>query len=154
MTPSTDLTVNGAPARVDADPETPLLSVLRDDLGLVSTRFGCGEGLCGACFVRLGPTVVPSCQTPLWQAAGQEITTVEGLGGTSPHPVQQALLERQAAQCGFCIAGIVVSAATLLDEEPAPGPDRVAEALDRHLCRCGTQRRIIDAVVAAGSDTP
>jgi nicotinate dehydrogenase subunit A len=147
----TRLTVNGAEVVVTSDGDTPLLTVLRDELGLVGSRFGCGQGLCGACFVRLGDAVVPSCQTPLWQAEDQAVTTVEGLAGDGgPHPVQAAIIERQAAQCGFCIAGIVVRAAALLESEPRPNPERVAEALDRNLCRCGSQQRIVEAVVAAG----
>jgi nicotinate dehydrogenase subunit A len=147
----TELTVNGAAVTVAADGETPLLTVLRDELDLVGSRFGCGQGLCGACFVRLGDTVVPSCQTPLWQAEGGSVTTVEGLSvdGT-PHPVQQAIIDRQAAQCGFCISGIVVRAAALLADEPDADADRVAEALDRNLCRCGAQQRIVEAILAAG----
>jgi nicotinate dehydrogenase subunit A len=147
----TELTVNGATVTVAADGETPLLTVLRDELDLVGSRFGCGQGLCGACFVRLGDTVVPSCQTPLWQAEGGSVTTVEGLSvdGT-PHPVQQAIIDRQAAQCGFCISGIVVRAAALLADEPDAGADRVAEALDRNLCRCGAHQRIVEAILAAG----
>lgn len=149
---STELIVNGRRVSVHSDPDTPLLTVLRDELGLLGSRFGCGVGLCGACALRLGDTVVPSCDTPLWQAAGVEVTTVEGLAGPDgePHPVQRAILERQAAQCGFCIAGIVVRAATLLEEVPAPDAATVCDALNRHLCRCGVQRRIVDAVVAAG----
>lgn len=149
---STDLVVNGAPVTVGADPETPLLTVLRDELGLVGTRFGCGQGLCGACFVRVGDTVLPSCQTPLWQVAGAEVVTVEGLSADGPHPVQRAILDRQAAQCGFCISGIVVRAAALLDEQPHPDEDAVVAALDKNLCRCGVQRRIVEAVVAAGGE--
>lgn len=149
----TRLAVNGAEVTVTSDGDTPLLTVLRDELGLVGSRFGCGQGLCGACFVRLGDdAVVPSCQTPLWQAEGQAVTTVEGLAGADgPHPVQAAILERQAAQCGFCIAGIVVRAAALLESEPVADAARVAEALDRNLCRCGSQQRIVEAVVAAGA---
>ena len=148
----TRVTVNGTEVVLDSDGDAPLLTVLRGELGLVGSRFGCGEGLCGACFVRLGDAVVPSCQTPLWQAEGQAVTTVEGLSSDgTPHPVQQAILDRQAAQCGFCVAGIVVRAATLLEEDPAPDVERVAEALDRNLCRCGSQQRIIDAVVGAGA---
>jgi aerobic-type carbon monoxide dehydrogenase small subunit (CoxS/CutS family) len=146
----TELTVNGTPVTVTGDADTPLLTVLRDDLGLVGTRFGCGQGLCGACFVNVGGTVMPSCQTPVWQVEGQGVTTVEGLSRDgAPHPVQQAILDGQAAQCGFCISGIVVRAAALLDEEPDADADRIAEALERNLCRCGAQRRIIDAVLAA-----
>jgi nicotinate dehydrogenase subunit A len=148
----TRLTVNGTEVTLGSDGDTPLLTALRDELRLVGSRFGCGEGLCGACFVRLGDAVVPSCQTPLWQAEGQAVTTVEGLSDErGPHPVQQAILDRQAAQCGFCVAGIVVRAAALLEAEPGADDVRVAEALDRNLCRCGSQQRIIDAVVAAGA---
>jgi nicotinate dehydrogenase subunit A len=151
----TGFEVNGSPVEVGGDPETPLLAVLRDDLGLVGTRFGCGQGLCGACFVRIDGTVVPSCQTPVWQAEGRSVTTVEGLSSDGiPHPVQRAILDRQAAQCGFCISGIVVRAASLLDEEPDADAERVAESLDRNLCRCGTHRRIVDAVLAARSPAP
>lgn len=151
----TTFEVNGARVEVDGDPETPLLTVLRDDLGLVGTRFGCGQGLCGACFVQLDGAVVPSCQTPVWQAEGGSVTTVEGLSvDGAPHPVQRAILDRQAAQCGFCISGIVVQAASLLEAEPDADATRVAEALDRNLCRCGTHRRILDAVLAAREVTP
>ncbi len=145
-----DLTVNGSPVSLDSDGDTPLLTALRDELGLVGTRFGCGQGLCGACFVEVDGTVLPSCQTPVWQVEGQAVTTVEGLSSDgAPHPVQQAILDRQAAQCGFCISGIVVRAAALLRDEPEADADRVAEALEKNLCRCGTQRRIIEAVLAA-----
>lgn len=145
-----NLTVNGSPVSLTSDGETPLLTVLRDELGLVGTRFGCGQGLCGACHVDVEGTVVPSCQTPLWQVEGRSVTTIEGLARDgAPHPVQQAILDHQAAQCGFCISGIVVAAAALLDQEPDADADRVAEALDRNLCRCGAQRRIVEAVLAA-----
>ena len=146
----TDLRVNGRAVSVDADPDTPLLTVLREDLGLLGSRFGCGLGLCGACFVRLDGAVVPSCNTPLWQAEGTEVVTVEGLSPDgAPHPVQQAVLENQAAQCGFCISGIAVNAATLLDQQPDADEDMIVAALDRNLCRCGVQRRIVDAVLSA-----
>ena len=146
----TDLRVNGRAVSVDADPDTPLLTVLREDLGLLGSRFGCGLGLCGACFVRLDGAVVPSCDTPLWQAEGPEVVTVEGLSPDgAPHPVQQAVLENQAAQCGFCISGIAVNAATLLDQQPDADEDTIVAALDRNLCRCGVQRRIVDAVLSA-----
>lgn len=147
--------VNGSPVEVGGDPDTPLLTVLRDDLGLVGTRFGCGQGLCGACFVTLDGVVVPSCQTPVWQVEGESVTTVEGLSADGTlHPVQRAILDRQAAQCGFCLSGIVVRAAALLEEEPDADAARVAEALDRNLCRCGAHRRIIDAVLAAREPAP
>ncbi len=151
----TDLSVNGLRVSVDADPDTPLLTVLREDLGLLGSRFGCGLGLCGACFVNLDGTVVPSCDTPLWQAEGKQVVTVEGLSSEGrPHPVQQSLLDRQAAQCGFCISGIVVRAAALLQDDPRPDEAAVVEALDGNLCRCGVQRRIVEAVVAAGAEHP
>ena len=145
-----ELVVNGTATTLTSDGDTPLLTALRDELGLVGTRFGCGQGLCGACFVDVDGTVMPSCQTPLWQVEGAQVTTVEGLSRDGePHPVQQAILDHQAAQCGFCISGIVVRAAALLRDEPEANAERVAEALDRNLCRCGTQRRIIGAVLAA-----
>jgi nicotinate dehydrogenase subunit A len=149
------LTVNGRAAEVEADPETSLLSVLRNDLQLLGTRFGCGMGLCGACFVNLDGTVVPACDTPMWSAAGGRVTTVEGLAEDDRlHPVQQAVLDEQAAQCGFCISGILVRAAALLDEQPDPDEGQVAAALDRNLCRCGVQRRVVRAVVKAAGDRP
>ncbi|MBZ5737931.1 (2Fe-2S)-binding protein [Nocardioides mangrovi] len=143
------ITVNGEDVGLTSDGDTTLLTALRDELGLVGTRFGCGQGLCGACFVDVDGTVMPSCQTPVWQVEGQAVTTVEGLSQDGePHPVQRAILDRQAAQCGFCISGIVVRAAALLRDEPDADAARVTEALDRNLCRCGAQRRIIEAVLA------
>ena len=149
------LTVNGAQVEVEAEPDTPLLSVLRNDLDLYGARFGCGVGLCGACFVRIDGAAVPSCDTPMWSVEHKAVVTVEGLADDARlHPVQQALLDEQAAQCGFCIGGIMVSAATLLDGNPRPDEEAVAEALERHLCRCGVQRRIVRAVVRAGQESP
>ncbi|WP_148571269.1 (2Fe-2S)-binding protein [Nocardioides caldifontis] len=145
-----ELMVNGSPVALTSDRDTPLLTALRDELGLTGTRFGCGQGLCGACFVDVDGTVVPACQTPVWQVEGASVTTVEGLSRDGePHPVQQAVLDRQAAQCGFCISGVLVRAAALLRDEPDADADRVAEALDRNLCRCGTHRRIVEAVLTA-----
>jgi nicotinate dehydrogenase subunit A len=141
------LTVNGAACEVDVDPDTPLLYVLRNHLGLVGARFGCGIGLCGACFVHVDGVSVPSCDTPMWSLEGKAVVTIEGL---SPHPVQQAFLDRQAAQCGFCVTGIIMSAAALLERDPRPSPEAVTGPLDRHLCRCGAQQRMIQAVVHAG----
>jgi nicotinate dehydrogenase subunit A len=154
VTRSVGLTVNGAAVVVTADPGTPLLGVLREHLGLRGTRFGCGLGQCGACFVRLDGAVVPSCDTPLWSAEDRSVTTVEGLGRDGePHPVQRALLEEQAAQCAFCSSGIAVAAAALLETNPRPTRDEVATALDRNLCRCGVHGRIVKAVLKAGSDS-
>jgi nicotinate dehydrogenase subunit A len=149
------LTVNGAAVEVEAAPETPLLSVLRNELGLKGSRFGCGLGQCGACFVRVDDAVVPSCDTPLWSVEGRSVTTVEGLSDDGRlHRVQQAFLDEQAAQCGFCISGILVNAATLLDREEQPDEATVVQALQRNLCRCGVQRRIARAVVSAGDQAP
>jgi nicotinate dehydrogenase subunit A len=140
--------VNGALCEIDADPDTPLLYVLRNQLGLMGARFGCGLGLCGACFVHVDGVSVPSCDTPVWSLEGKSIVTIEGL---SPHPVQQAFLEEQAAQCGYCVTGIIMSAAALLNRDPHPTETTVAVALDRHLCRCGAQQRMVSAVVKAGA---
>jgi nicotinate dehydrogenase subunit A len=152
VTRSFQLTVNGREVEVDADADTPLLDVLRDQLDLRGSRFGCGLGLCGACFVHLDGAVVPACDTPVWSAEGRTVVTIEGLSGdgTTLHPVQQAILDRQAAQCGFCISGVVMSAAALLERSPHLDRPQVAAALDRNLCRCGSHGRILDAVVEAG----
>jgi nicotinate dehydrogenase subunit A len=142
--------VNGDTVTVSADPDTPLLTALRNDLGLTGSRFGCGLGLCGACFVQVDGDVVPSCDTPLWAVEGREVVTVEGLGeGDLLHPVQQALIDHQAAQCGFCTSGIAVNAAALLAKNSRPDRRTITEALDRNLCRCGVQRRVVDAVLDA-----
>lgn len=150
------LTVNGRSVEVQADDDTPLLHVLRHELGLSGTRFGCGVGLCGACFVLLDGNAAPACDTPMWAAAGKDVVTVEGLGDDDAlHPVQQAFLDEQAAQCGFCVSGVLVSAAALLAENPHPDEPAVLAALDRNLCRCGVQRRMVAAVLrAAGTDEP
>jgi aerobic-type carbon monoxide dehydrogenase small subunit (CoxS/CutS family) len=145
----TSLTVNGRQVEIDRPEDTPLLTVLRDALGLVGSRFGCGQGLCGACVVLLDGKPVPSCDTPVWQAADSTVTTVEALSVDGPNPVQQSLIEHQAAQCGFCISGIVVRATALLEQTPDASADEVASALEPHLCRCGTHQRIVEAVLAA-----
>ena len=148
------LTVNGRTVEVQADDDTPLLHVLRHELGLAGPRFGCGVGLCGACFVLLDGTAAPACDTPMWAAAGKDVVTVEGLGGGDDalHPVQQAFLDEQAAQCGFCVSGVLVSAAALLTGNPRPDESAVVAALDRNLCRCGVQRRMVQAVLRAAAD--
>jgi len=150
----TSLTVNGSRVEVDRPDDTPLLTVLRDTLGLVGSRFGCGQGLCGACTVLLDGTPVQSCDTPLWQAADASVLTVEGVGADGPNAVQQSLIEYQAAQCGFCISGIVVRATALLEEHPDADAEQVATALERNLCRCGTHQRIVEAVLAARPKAP
>ena len=146
------LKVNGADREVAAEPNTPLVYVLRNDLDLKGTRFGCGSGHCGACTVLVDGNAVQSCDTPLWSAAGREITTIEGLGSVEhPHPLQRAFLDEQAAQCGYCINGIVMSAAALLRKNRGPSDAEIAAALDRNLCRCGTHVRILRAIRRAAA---
>ena len=143
------LTVNGVERSVTCPPDTPLLDVLRHDLGLAGPRFGCGMGLCGACFVLIEGRARPSCDLPV-SAVGGPVTTVEGLAaGGRLHPLQQAFIDEQAAQCGYCISGMVMAAAGLLRDRPAPAEQEVREALDGNLCRCGTHGRIIRAVLKA-----
>lgn len=144
--------VNGRPEEVRTEPDTALLYVLRNHLGLKGTRFGCGLGLCGACLVLIDGRPAYSCDTPLWALQDREVTTVEGLGAPGrPHPVAQAILDGQAAQCGYCISGVVIGAAGLLAENDDPSEDEVRSALDRNLCRCGSHNRIVRAVLAAAS---
>ncbi len=155
MTDRSTLRVNGRTHEVAAEPNTPLLYVLRNDLDLKGTRFGCGAGHCGACTVLLDGNPVQSCDTPLWSAAGHEITTIEGIGSVErPHPLQQAFLGEQAAQCGYCINGIIVAAAALLLRTPRPTDGEIAAALDRNLCRCGTHVRILRAIRRAAEGQP
>jgi nicotinate dehydrogenase subunit A len=149
----TELEVNGQRRSVHAGPDTPLLYVLRNDLGLVGSRYGCGTGQCGACFVIVEGKAVPSCDTPLWSVSGKKVTTVEGLAkGGELHPVQKALLAEQAAQCGYCISGIAVAAAAFLAQNRAPSEQQVREALDRNLCRCGAHNRVVRAVLRAAKE--
>ena len=149
----TELEVNGQRRSVSAGPDTPLLYVLRNDLGLVGSRFGCGTGQCGACFVIVDGKALPSCDTPLWSVAGKKVTTVEGLAqGGELHPVQKALLAEQAAQCGYCISGIAVAAAAFLSNNRNPSETQVREALDKNLCRCGAHNRVVRAVLRAAKE--
>jgi len=141
------LTVNGAPVSIDAEDATPLMDVLRNHLRLTSVRFGCGAEQCGTCMVLIDGEPAYACSRELWSVAGKSITTVEGLGTPDrPHPLQRALLEEQAGQCGYCLSGIMISAAALLARNPAPSPAEIVAALDRHLCRCGTHVRILRAI--------
>lgn len=145
--------VNGRPAEVRTEPDTALLYVLRNHLGLKGTRFGCGLGLCGACFVLVDGRPAYSCDTPIWAVGDREVTTVEGLSPPGrPHPVAKAIIDQQAAQCGYCISGIVVGAAGLLAENDDPTEAEVRAALDRNLCRCGAHNRIVRAVLAAAAE--
>ncbi|MGQ0546783.1 MAG: (2Fe-2S)-binding protein [Betaproteobacteria bacterium] len=144
------LEVNGASRSVEAHPDTPLLYVLRNELGLTGTRFGCGSGQCGACFVLLDGQPVASCDLPVWSLSGKKITTIEGLGGR--HPVQKALVAEQAAQCGYCMSGIVMASVSLLQRNPRPSEPEVREALDKNLCRCGSHNRVVRAVLKVANE--
>ncbi len=139
--------VNGVKRSVNAAPDTPLLYVLRNELGLPGTRFGCGSGQCGACFVLVDGRAMASCDLPLSFVADKAITTIEGLNGD--HPVQKALERHQAAQCGYCMSGIVMTAVALLSNESSPSEEQVREALDRNLCRCGSHNRVVKAILDA-----
>lgn len=141
------LKVNGQDHRIDADPDTPLLYVLRDDLKLNAAKFGCGLGQCGACTVMLDGKAVLSCVTPLVLLEGKQVTTLEGLGTPqAPAPIQRAFMEEQAAQCGYCIAGMMMRAQALLQRSPNPTDEQIRAELAPHLCRCGTHMRIVRAV--------
>jgi nicotinate dehydrogenase subunit A len=153
VTEAIRLNVNGVERAIVADPATPLLAVLRGELGLTGTHFGCGANQCGACHVLIDDHAVAACDTPLWAAAGKAVTTVEGLGSPErPHPLQRAFLAEQAAQCGYCTSGILVSAAALLKRTPDPSETQVRAALDRNLCRCGAHNRIVRAVLRAAKE--
>jgi aerobic-type carbon monoxide dehydrogenase small subunit (CoxS/CutS family) len=144
------LTVNGAKRSVEAPPGESLLSVLRDRLGLTGTKYGCGEGQCGACTVLLDGRPARSCRTQVSEAAGKRITTIEGLARDERlHPVQTAFLEAEAFQCGYCTPGMIVSAVGLLERNPDPGEGDIAEHLAGNICRCGTYIRILAAVKQA-----
>jgi nicotinate dehydrogenase subunit A len=143
--------VNAEP-RQCSQPDRMLLDVLRADLGLTATRFGCGEGLCGACHVVVDGRAIPACNTPVWSIAGKDVTTLEGLGTRdAPHPLQEAFIAMQAMQCGYCISGILMSAAALLQANPAPSEADVRAALDPNLCRCGAHNRMVRAVLHAAA---
>src|SRR5580704_12761687 len=147
------LKVNGASRNVPAEPDTPLLYVLRNDLELNGAKFGCGLAQCGACTVLIDGSPVRSCITPLGAIGPGEVTTIEGLGNIDrPHPLQRAFMEEQAAQCGYCINGMIMSAKQLLDRKPHPTEDDVRQALAGNLCRCGTHGRIIRAVLRAATE--
>jgi nicotinate dehydrogenase subunit A len=148
-----NLTVNGSVRSVDAKADTPLLYVLRNELGLVGSRFGCGSGQCGACFVLVDGRPMASCDMPVSFAEGKKITTIEGLGNNGNlHPVQRALIAEQAAQCGYCMSGIAVAAAALLATNAKPTEQQVRQALDKHLCRCGSHNRVVRAVMRGANE--
>ncbi|HEX6005226.1 MAG TPA: (2Fe-2S)-binding protein [Burkholderiales bacterium] len=147
------LNVNGKAHAVDADPETPLLYVLRNELKLKGARFGCGMGQCGACMVIVDGKAVQSCDVPASAVAGKAITTIEGIGAAGAlQPLQRAFIEEQAAQCGYCATGIIMSAKALLDANPRPSEEQIKAALARNLCRCGTHQRILRAIRRAAGE--
>jgi isoquinoline 1-oxidoreductase subunit alpha len=143
------LQINGTRREVEADPDMPMLWVIRDLLGLTGTKYGCGEALCGACTIHLDGEPVRACVTPIRRAQGKAITTIEGLSATGEHPLQKAWVELGVPQCGFCQAGQIMSAAALLAANPAPSDDDIDRALAGNLCRCGTYVRIRAAVKKA-----
>ena len=147
------LKVNGATRSVPAEPDTPLLYVLRNDFELNGAKFGCGLAQCGACTVLIDGKAVRSCVTDIGSIANAEITTLEGLGSIeNPHALQRAFIEEQAAQCGYCINGMIMSAKALLDRNPKPTENDVRQALAANLCRCGTHNRIVRAVLRSASE--
>ena len=139
--------INGTEREVKAAPDTPLLYVLRNDFGLAGTRFGCGSGQCGACMVLVDGRAMASCDLPLSFAFQKRITTIEGLGES--HPVQKALERHQAAQCGYCMSGIVIAAIGFLSKNPSPTETELRQALDKNLCRCGSHNRVVKAILDA-----
>jgi isoquinoline 1-oxidoreductase alpha subunit len=152
--PAIALTVNGTPHTVDDPPETPLLWVLRDTLGLTGTKYGCGMGLCGACTVHLDGTATRSCQVTLAAVGQKKITTIEGLSPNRTHPVQQAWVAEQVPQCGYCQSGQIMQAASLLATTPRPSAAEIDRAMSGNICRCGTYQRIRLAIErAAGHHT-
>ena len=151
--PNIRFRLNGVETDVDADPDRSLLDILRGRLGMTGAHFGCGANECGACNVMVGDHAVAACDTPLWSVAGKDITTPEGLGSArAPHPLQRAFIAEQALQCGYCISGILISAAALLKRNPNPTRADVTAALDRNLCRCGSHNRIVRAVLRAAAE--
>jgi len=145
--------LNGVAMAVDADPDQMLLDVLRSRLGVTGVHFGCGANECGACYVMVGDRAMASCDMPLWSVADKDVVTVEGLGTIeAPHPLQRAFISEQAMQCGYCVSGILVSAAALLKRNPSPTEAEVRAALDRNLCRCGSHNRMIRAVLRAAAE--
>ena len=153
MTKTIGFTVNGKPVSVALDNEaTPLLDVLRNHLNLMGTRFGCGLEQCGACTVLIDGQPEKCCAKPVWSVDGKTVVTVEGLGTREkPHPLQQAFIDLQAGQCGYCLSGILIAAKALLDRNPKPTRAEIAAALDGNICRCGSHNRILKAVAKAAA---
>ena len=150
--PDIKMTVNGKPRTVSSGPGTPLLWVLRDELELTGTKFGCGQGLCGACTVLANGEAIRSCSTSVSEVAGKKITTIEGLSPTGNHPLQKAWVAENVAQCGYCQAGQIMQAAALLKEKPKPSDADIDEAMSGNLCRCGTYNRVRAAIHRAAGE--
>jgi isoquinoline 1-oxidoreductase alpha subunit len=146
------LTVNGKAVSLDAQPDTPLLWALREHMKLTGTKYGCGAGLCGACTVHLDGKAIRSCQTPLSQAQGKKITTIEGLSADGTHPLQKAWVIEQVPQCGYCQSGQIMQAAELLATKKTPSRDEIVQHMDGNLCRCGTYPRIVRAIERAAKE--
>jgi aerobic-type carbon monoxide dehydrogenase small subunit (CoxS/CutS family) len=154
MKTSIQFQLNGKPATLDTDDDRMLLWVLRTELGLTGTKYGCGEGICGACSVTVDGNAVRSCRTPIRNVAGKAIVTIEGLArGGKLHPLQQAFIDHGAFQCGYCTSGMLMSASVFLRETPNPSREAVVAHMDRSLCRCGAHHRIVDAIVAVAART-
>lgn len=147
-----DFTINGKGTRSEAPPQTPLLWVIREELKLTGTKFGCGEGLCGACMVHIDGKRAFSCQTKLSQIAGKSVTTIEGLSRDSSHPVQKAWLAERVPQCGYCQSGQIMSAADLLARNPRPNREEIVAHMNANICRCGSYPRIVRAIERAARE--
>ena len=147
-----ELSVNGEGRQFDGDPNMPLLWYVRDELGLTGSKFGCGAGLCGACTVHVGGEAVRGCITPISEAAGQEVTTIEGLDPNGNHPVQRAWRTHNVPQCGYCQTGQIMNAAALLSANPDPTDQDIIDGMDGNICRCGTYQRIHAAVRTAAAE--
>lgn len=148
----TSFTINGRSVDVPAEPDTPLLWVIREHLKLTGTKFGCGIAQCGACTVHVDGEPTRSCQTQLQEVAGKQVTTIEGLSANSDHPLQKAWIAEQVPQCGYCQSGQIMEAAALLNRTPKPSRQQIIDAMDGHLCRCGTYMRIISAIQRAAQE--
>ena len=148
-----NLTINGKKQQVDVDPDTPMLWVLRDDLDLVGTKYGCGIAQCGACTIHLGDVAVRSCMLPVSQVGNQAITTIEGLSEKNDHPVQQAWIEHDVPQCGYCQTGQIMNASAFLKNNPNPTDEAIEAAMNGNICRCGTYVRIKAAIKTAAANS-
>ncbi len=149
---SVAISVNGSTVQVEAAPETPLLWVLREHLKLTGTKFGCGEGLCGACTIHLDGVAVRSCKTSLGQVQGKKVTTIEGLSANGDHPLQKAFVAEQVPQCGYCQSGQIMQAATLLAKNKHPKREQIVAHMNGNICRCGTYQRIVRAIQRAAKE--